>query len=217
MSGPTNAKQTAAMSAGRAVPSRGSTQDCARLDDELRALRRVAILVAQGEPSEVFAMVTEEMRRCLRAVTVGLWRFETTGEITLLAAAADPDLRAKWPVGTRTPVEGDTVASKVQRTGRPARMDGYDSAEGSVAARVRRVGVRAAVGVPVIVDGRVWGLAAVGSVTSGPLPFDTEARMADFAELVATAIASAATRDELHAGRNRLAVLVTQQSALRRV
>jgi signal transduction histidine kinase len=206
------------MRVGGAVTRPGSAPDCARLDDELRALRRVAILVAQGgEPSEVFAMVTEEMRRCLRALTVGLWRFENTGEITLLAASADPDLRAEWPVGTRTPVEGDTVAVRVQQTGRPARMDSYDGAAGSVAARVRQLGVRAVVGVPVIVDGRVWGLAAVGSITSGPLPSDTEVRMTDFAELAAAAIASAATRDELQASRDSLTVLATQQSALRRV
>ena len=51
----------------------------------------------------------------------------------------------------------------VQRTGRPARMDSYENIAGAVAARVRAVGIRAAVGVPIIVDGRVWGLAAVGS------------------------------------------------------
>jgi signal transduction histidine kinase len=189
-----------------------------RIADDQAALRRVATLVARGvEPSEVFAAVTEEMRRTLQELTAGLWRFETTGEITLLAAAADPALRAKWPVGTRTPVEGDNLASEVLRTGRPARMDAYEGAGGSIAARVRQLGVRAAVGVPVIVDGRLWGLAAVGSVKPDPMPADTEARMNDFAELVATAIANAATRDELQASGDSLAVLATQQSALRRV
>jgi GAF domain-containing protein len=72
------------------------------------------------------------------------------------------------PVGTRTPIEGDNLAAVVQRTGRPARMDTYDDATGTLAARVRQAGVRAAVGVPVIVDGRVWGLAAVGSDRPAP-------------------------------------------------
>jgi hypothetical protein len=51
------------------------------------------------------------------------------------------------------------------------------------------------VGVPVIVDGRVWGLAAVGSVEPGPMPADTEARISGFAELIGTAVV-AGYRDE---------------------
>ena len=54
-----------------------------RLAAEQAALRRLASLVARGvEPSEVFEAVTDEMRRCLHAATAGLWRYETTGEIT---------------------------------------------------------------------------------------------------------------------------------------
>jgi signal transduction histidine kinase len=189
-----------------------------QIADDQAALRRVATFVARGvEPSEVFAGVTAETRRCLRMKTAALWRYEDNGEITLLAAAADRELRAKWPLGTRTPVEGDNLASAVLSTGQPARMDDYQNASGPIAARVRELGVRAAVGVPVIVDGRVWGLMAIGSVTPGPVPADTEARMNDFAELVATAIANAATRHELQGSRDSLGVLATQQTALRRV
>ena len=74
-------------------------------------------------------------------------------------------------------------------------MDSYENSAGSLAARVREVGVRTAVGVPVIVDGRVWGLAAVGSVEPGPMPADTEARISGFAELIGTAVV-AGYRDE---------------------
>jgi sugar diacid utilization regulator len=167
-----------------------------RLTAEQAALRRVATLVARGVgPLEVFGAVAEEMRRCVPADTAGLWRFETDGEITLVAAAADPETRARWPMGTRTPVEGDTIASLVQRSGRPARIDSYDNVAGSIAARVRAVGVRAAVAVPIFVDGRVWGLAAVGSVQPGPMPADIEVRIGRFAELIATALV-AGYRDE---------------------
>jgi signal transduction histidine kinase len=190
-----------------------------QIADDQAALRRVATLVARGvEPSEVFAAVTEEMRRTTHELTAGLWRYETTDEITLLAgSAADPALLAKWPVGTRTTLEGDNLASRVLRMCRPARMDAYEAAHGSIAERVRQLGNRAAVGVPVIVDGRLWGLVAVSSSKARPMPSDTEARMSDFAELVATAIANAVTRDELQASRDSLAELATQQSALRRV
>jgi sugar diacid utilization regulator len=167
-----------------------------RLVAEQAALRRLATLVSRGvEPSEVFDAVTNEMCRCVGAMTAGLWRYDTTGEITVLSGAYLPDAPMKWPVGTRTPIEGNTLAVVVQHTGRPARMDTYDNATGTLAERVRAVGVRAAVGVPVIVDGRVWGLAAVGSVQPGPMPADTEVRLGRFAELIATAVV-AGYRDE---------------------
>ena len=156
----------------------------------------MATLVARGvEPVEVFGAVAEEMRRCLPADTAGLWRFETDGEISIVAAAADPAALARWPVGTRTPVKGNTLATLVQRSGRPARIDSYDNVAGPIAARVRAVGVRAAVAVPIIVDGRVWGLAAVGSLQPGPMPADTEVHIGRFAELTATAVV-AGYRDE---------------------
>ena len=160
-----------------------------RLAAEQAALRRVATLVARGvEPVEVFGAVADEMRRCVPADTAGLWRYETDGEITIVAAAAHPTALAKWPVGTRTPVKANTLAALVRRSGRPARIDSYDNVAGPIAARVRAVGVHAAVGVPIIVDSRVWGLAAVGSVQPGPMPADTEVRIGRFAELIATAL-----------------------------
>jgi chloramphenicol 3-O-phosphotransferase len=167
-----------------------------RLAAEQAALRRVATLVARGvEPLEVFGAVADEMRRCVPADTAGLWRFETDGEITIVASAADPATLAKWPVGTRTPVEGTTIAALVQRSGQPARIDSYDNVAGPIAARAREVGVRATVGVRIIIDGRVWGLAAVGSLQHGPMPADTELRIGRFAELIATAVV-AGYRDE---------------------
>jgi len=167
-----------------------------RLAAEQAALRRLATLVARGvEPSEVFGAVADEMRRCVPADSAGLWRFESDREITLVAAAADPAALARWPLGMRTPVDGDTIATLVQRTGRPARIDSYDDVAGPIAARVRAEGVRAAVAVPIIVDGRVWGLAAVGSVQPGPMPADTEVHIGRFAELIATAVV-AGYRDE---------------------
>ena len=172
----------------------GSLDDAAlhaeyrRLVEEQEAVRRVGTLVARGgEPSEVVGAVAEEMRRHVGAITAGLWRFETNAEMTLVAAAASPAALAKWPVGTRTPIEGNTLATVVQRTGLPARIDSYENIPGSVAARVRAVGIRAAVGVPIIVDGSVRALAAVGSAEPGPMPADTEARISRFAAVIATA------------------------------
>jgi sugar diacid utilization regulator len=159
-------------------------------------LRRLATLVARGaEPPEVFEAVVKEMRQCLVTERAGLWRYETSGEITLLASDFRSPVPAKWPVGTRTPVDGNTLAAIVQCTGGAARMDSYEDSTGQLAERIRAMGLRAAVGVPVIVDGRVWGLAAMGWADPGPMPADTEARISRFAELIGTAVV-AGYRDE---------------------
>jgi signal transduction histidine kinase len=65
-------------------------------------------------------------------------------------------------------------------------------------------GVRSAVATPILVEGRLWGLMAAGSVQETPMPPDTEARLASFTELVATAISNAEARAELAASRARI-------------
>src|SRR4029077_6806183 len=114
--------------------------DYRRLIAEQAALRRLAVLVSRGvEPTAVFGAVAEEMRRCVPVDTAGLWRFETDGDMTVVAAAADPEAVAQWPGATRPPMEANTLATRVQRTGRPARIDSYDTVAGPIGARVRAV------------------------------------------------------------------------------
>jgi signal transduction histidine kinase len=172
---------------------------------ELQAsLRRVATLVARGvRPSEVFSAVAGELARCLGVYHSTLFRYEADGAATLLAARQEPGLK-KMPVGKRFSLEGENVAAMVFRTGRTARMDSHENAAGSAAAHIRELGLRSGVGAPIVVDGRVWGAAIVGSSRTQPLSPDTEARVRDFADLVATAIANAATRAELTASRARI-------------
>jgi signal transduction histidine kinase len=169
------------------------------------ALRRVATLVARGvTPGEVYAAVATELARCLGVYYSALWRYEPDGAATLLVVRDDDPGLKKMPVGARFSLEGDSVPAMVLRTGRPARMDSYENAAGSTAARLRDLGLRAAVGAPIVVDGRVWGAAIVGSSRPEPLPPDTEARVADFTDLVATAIANAQAHAELTASRARI-------------
>jgi len=113
-----------------------------RLAAEQAALRRLATLVARGvEPWEVFDAVTKEMCRCVGGEGAGLYRYETTGEITLVAGAYHPAATpVQWPVGTRTPIAGNTLASTVLRTRGPARMDSYENVSGVLATQVRAVG-----------------------------------------------------------------------------
>ena len=60
---------------------------------------------------------------------------------------------------------------------------------GEIAAVARGAGMRSAVASPIVVEGRLWGAMVVLSPRPEPLPAGTEARLTDFAELVATAIA----------------------------
>jgi signal transduction histidine kinase len=96
----------------------------------------------------------------------------------------------------------------VFHTGRPARLEGveFQNAPGFIAEELRRFGLCSTVGVPIIVDERVWGMVALGWLRPEPLSSDTEARMSDFADLTATAVANAATRAELIASRARIVV-----------
>jgi signal transduction histidine kinase len=71
------------------------------------------------------------------------------------------------------------------------------------------------VGVPIVVEGRLWGVMTVASTTDQPLPLDTEERLAEFTELVATAIANAESRAELAASRAR--IVATADAARRRI
>jgi signal transduction histidine kinase len=173
---------------------------------EQAAVRRVATLVARGvPPEEVFASVSEELARLLLAEIANLIRYERDGTFTMLASIGG------FPVGSRWPIGGKNPTTRIFETGRPVRSDDYaDNATGPQVGVAREVGLRSTVGVPIIVEGRVWGAIGVGTNREVPLPPDTEARLVGFTELVATAIANAESR----AG---LARLLEEQTALRRV
>ena len=178
-----------------------------RLAEEQASLRRVATLIADGAPSGVlFAAVAQEVAEILQAPAVTLLRYEPDRMMTVVAALNDP----LFPVGSRWPLEGASVAATVLETGRAARIADYANLSGTLAEAVRESGFRSAFGAPIVVDGNVWGLIWVGSREIEPMPADTEARLTDFTELVATAISNAESRD----GVRRLA---DEQAGLRRV
>jgi len=193
----------------------------AKAEEELRelagtqaALRRLAVLVARGEPPEaVFAAATREVRRHFGGGIARMVRYEPDGTATLLAreGATDPDERVgeRWE---RYAPAGLTVT--IRQTGQAARIDDYRDVPG--AEYFLREGLRSAVGMPIHVNGRLWGMIAVGS-GEGPLPDGTERRMTEFTDLVATAVANAQNRAALEASRDELARLLAEQAALRRV
>jgi PAS domain S-box-containing protein len=191
-----------------AFSNTASRDEVARLADEQAALRRVATLVArQSSPAEVLGAVTDEVAR-LFGTAVGLLRFEPGGTASLVAQSRTP-----WdppPLGTRFSLEGEHVVSAVLRTGRASRLDDWTHASGAVAAMAQSLGIRSTVGSPIVVEGRLWGTMMTASNESEPQPVDTESRLGQFTELVATAIANAEARGELSR-------LVGEQAALRRV
>ena len=186
-----------------------SGEDLRVLAEEQAALRRVATLVARGvPPEELFAAVTEEAGRLLSVKYAGLGRYEPDGTFTVVAWSGTGDLAP--PVGSRQILGGKNVSTLVFETGRPARIDDYADVSGPLGVAAREDGVGSGVGTPVIVEGRLWGVMATYAASGQPLPADTEARLASFTELVATAIANTQARAEV--GR-----LAEEQAALRRV
>ena len=62
---------------------------------------------------------------------------------------------------------------------------------------------------PIVVDGRLWGVMLAAAAE--PLPGDTESRIGEFTELVATAIANIDARSELTASRERIVAAADQE------
>jgi len=188
----------------RAVEADQRRREADVLAEQQAALRRVATLIAHGiSPSEIYAAVAEETARCLNMTDTEVARYDGN-DAAIIVASHGLHALPRLGVGERVTLEGDNVAAMVLRTARAARMDNYKDAAGSLPARVREVGIRSVVAAPVTVDGRVWGAVYVASRRPQPMPADTEKRVADFADLVATALANAATRAELIASRARI-------------
>ena len=186
-----------------AVSNTEARTEIDRLTQEQAALRRVATLVArQSSPAEVFAAVAEEVGRVLDVEDTRMIRYESDGAVTVVASWGELD--AALPVGMRMAVSGENVSAIVLRTGRPARKDRYEDASGPIGTRTRELGIRSAVGTPIVVEGRIWGAMIAASLTDEPLPPQTEARIGQFTELVATAISNIEARTALAASRARI-------------
>ena len=181
-----------------------------RIADEQAALRRVATLVARAAPPErVFASVAEEVGRLLAADSAILVRYDPP-DLEIAGTWMRTGAPAPTPVGGRLPLGGHNVTSQVHRTGQPARFDygEYSGAIGQVAAHDWRL--RTSVGVPVSLEDRLWGSMVVAFTREEVLPTDTEARLAGFTELVATAIANAEAQAEVTASRLRIVAAADQ-------
>jgi signal transduction histidine kinase len=194
-----------------------------QLLDEQAALRRVATLVAQGvAPSDILACVAEEIAR-IPVVDTGLViRFGSDATMTIVAKAGTAAVGS--PVNSDWPLERDSVTARVWRTGRPARIDGGAHPSGPLALTPPERAL-SSVGTPIVIGDRLWGVAvamaqlpaenAVPTVRPKELPPDAEERLANLAELIATAISNADARAQLTASRAR--VVAAADDARRRI
>jgi signal transduction histidine kinase len=130
-------------------------------------------------------------------------RYEPDGTATVVASWRRTG-EAVPPVGDRQRLGGNNLTTIISQTRRAARMDSYADASGAPAAAARQAGFWSAAGAPITVQGRLWGAMTAGSVDEQPLAPDTEARLASFTELVATAVSNAENLAVLTASRARI-------------
>jgi signal transduction histidine kinase len=205
----------------KAVPAQG-----VRVAEEQAALRRIAVQVARAAPpEEVFAAVTGEVHRELGSDCTVMCRFNPGKTLTVVGVQVSAGIAFPITVGLQGPIGGRNAVTLVFRTGRPARIDDQgddvaatglprDFPDATLAAKataaVRAAGMRSSAGVPISVEGRLWGAMVVFAAHERRLPPDTAERLAGFTELVATAIAGAEARQALRQ-------VADEQAALRRV
>ncbi|MDH6552070.1 nitrate- and nitrite sensing domain-containing protein [Streptomyces sp. SAI-041] len=167
--------------------------DSRRTSREQDALRRVATLVAHGAPpAEVFALVAEEVGDLLDT-SAAVLRQEPDGSQTLLGS------------GLGLPEELEQAMREERRAAERAAID-----EVTRTRRAAHIGHAACA--PIVVDDRMWGFVLAASPLE-VLPAGIEWRLADFTDLVATAIANADSSAQLTASRARV---VAQADASRR-
>ena len=165
------------------------------------------MLVARAAPpTEVFMAVAEEVGHVFPADATFIGRYD--GDVVTVVGCWS-ERGAPTCFGERIAIGGHNLVTLVVESGRPARVDDYHDASGSLVEHAREVGFRSGLGVPITVAGRLWGMMAVLTAAEAPLPYGTQ-QLADFTELIATAVANTEARRELH-------MLANEQAALRRL
>jgi signal transduction histidine kinase len=102
------------------------------------------------------------------------------------------------------------VLARVIRTGRSARVDDSSNASAFLGEVTERTVVRCSVAVPIMVEGSLWG--SMGAATDHQqFQADAEQRMAEFTELIGTAISSIQARSDLAASRARIVAAADEE------
>jgi signal transduction histidine kinase len=185
--------------------ARVSEQARDRIAEEQSALRRVATLVAREvSTSTVFDAVAAEMGQLIDATSAYVSRFESDGGTTIVSSWREGS--KGLPVGSRFAFDKHTVSGRVYTSGRPERIDFTTDSEssGQLSAALQRLGITSCAGAPITVGGRIWGAVVVATEAQPTFSEASIARLADFTELVSTAISNSTARSELEASRSRI-------------
>ena len=170
--------------------------------DDQAALGRVAALVARGGPEEaLFAAAAEEIGGLVGADRSWLIRFDHDAAVAVAAQGGDAPAEERWPL-TRD-------LRRLRDAGQGLRF-ALTSAYERFPEQLAADGLRHAVGVPIVVHGRVWGAAIAAVHRDEPFSEDTESRMTLLARLVATPLAGARHRADFER-------LAEEQASLRRL
>ena len=181
-----------------------SEQAQRELTAEQAALRRIATLVASEPASElVFEQVTAEAAQTLGARAASLARFDPDNMVTFIGAWSRSGTLA-FPVGSSMRLDGAGVLAAVRETGEPQRIHRYEDLAGPIIERMTSFGYGSATAAPVRFGGDVWGALVAAGSRGAPLVAGAERRLADFAELVAQALANADAYRKLADSRARI-------------
>ena len=157
------------------------------------ALRRVATAMVAGEPEEeIYELVAREAAALLGAGAASIIRFDGDSEATVLGSWADHE--GSYPYGSVISV-----------------LAGESPAD--------RLGYAAGIVSPVRFDGRSWGALTVTAAASAPLTEADQEQLQQFADLLATAIASTDQRAKLaaQAAADALTGLVNRRTLYQRL
>ena len=198
----------------------------------------MATLVAGGaRPAEVFSAVADELGHLIGAEATFVSRVDPPGPARSSPGpgmpAADPagegreperhttvvgsygQVRDEVPIGFRIRLQPGMASAAAIQTRRSSRINGEKLADGPFGAIVGKLGMRAAIATPIVVEGRYWGV-TVAATSREDFPAGTESRMANFMELAGMAIANAQAEERLReladtqASLRRLAMLVAR-------
>jgi signal transduction histidine kinase len=166
------------------------------------ALGRIAELVAGGAEEQVlFTAAAAEIGGLVGADRSWLVRFDRDAAVVVAAHGVEAVPEERWSL-TRD-------LRRLRDAGQGLRFV-LSSPSNTFPGGLAADGLQHAVGVPITVQGRVWGAAIVAVLRDEPFPADAEPRMTLLARIVATPLAGARHRADFER-------LAREQAALRRV
>jgi len=156
-----------------------------------------------AETGEVFAAVAREISEVMHLPVAGVQRYEDDGE-TMTVMATWSDRPHPFPGGHALAVP--SLRAGRTSAGRQVARDGWRTIHAGAAPLPPRRASSGSLASPARRSswtGPVWGLMTIAS-TDGCLPDRAEDRLAEFTELLGTAIANTQSRAELSASRARI-------------